>query len=123
MTEHAVTQVAGAAQPGLHLGSEVGAALCCLNRCENCVTRCFRSLGLLQCFDEGVERIQHGPIAGFRATQFADCLAGPEPVHRPIAPAQLRRGFQGHCRYAKKALRRVAPMIRLVLAEECGRVL
>ena len=62
MTQHPVTEIARSAQPGLHLGGAVGAALCCFNCCEKCFTRCVRSLGLLQCFDEWIESVQHGTV-------------------------------------------------------------
>jgi hypothetical protein len=72
MADHPIPKITGPAQPGFHLGGGVGTPLRCLNRGENCFTRCFHGFVLLQRLNQGIEGVQHRAVTWLGATQFAD---------------------------------------------------
>ena len=84
MAKHSIAEIAGSPQSGLHLRSGFRTLLGCFYSSPGCLRS--RLVILLPCVYEGIERVEHGAIARFCATQFADGQATLFKRLHPLRP-------------------------------------
>src|SRR5271155_6086246 len=91
MPQHAVAKIAGPPQAGHHLGGRFHSALSRLNSSEQRFTRGLAACIFFECPHEWIKSIEHRPVAGLRAPEFADC---PAALLERLGPL-LNRGSPG----------------------------
>jgi hypothetical protein len=100
--EHTISKITRPPQTGFHSGRRFEAAFRRFNRGQDRLARGLPADPLLQSLHEWIKRIQHGPIARLRATQFTDGAAALIERIGPLRQSRCARFLQNAAATQKK---------------------